>query len=256
MDVYCCQYEIVWEDRPANHAIVKRMLDTGRPDPGSLIVLPEMFDTGFSQHFDSLLQGAGCSVPFLQDLAECYSCGVIAGLVAAAENGKAYNRAVLVRPGNEPVLSFDKMYPFSPSQEGQYVLPGDEVAVWPYGGLNIAPAVCYDLRFPELFREALDRGANLFVVPANWPAHRWMHWMALLRARAIENQSWVIGVNRVGSDPHFEFMGHSVVFDPEGVPVAKAASAEQLLVAQIDPQAVERAREKFPAVKDRRRGGR
>ena len=119
------------------------------------------------------------------------------------------------------------------------------------GGFIVAPFVCYDLRFPEIFRAAaLRHGASLFVVIALWPVMRQQHWLTLLQARAIENQASVIGVNRVGTDPKFFYSGRSAVVDPHGVIIADAGEREQVLTAALDPEVAASWRRDFPALAD------
>ena len=117
-------------------------------------------------------------------------------------------------------------------------------------GLKIAPFICYDLRFPELFRPAARAGAELIVVIANWPARRSEHWVRLLQARAIENQCYVLGVNRCGEDPTLSYDGRSALFDPLGVPVFELDAREQVRSVEIDLAAPRAWREEFPALAD------
>ena len=117
-------------------------------------------------------------------------------------------------------------------------------------GFVVAPFVCYDLRFPEIFRAAAHRGASLFVVIALWPVKRQQHWLTLLQARAIENQAYVVGVNRVGAEPEFLYPGRSVVVDPHGVIIADAGEREHILAAALDVNVVAAWRRDFPALRD------
>ena len=123
--------------------------------------------------------------------------------------------------------------------------------VFEWHGTRIAPFVCYDLRFPELFRAALDDGAEMFVVIACWPAVRSEHWVRLLQARAIENLALVVGVNRCGSEPNLQFDGRSSAFDHLGKCLFEADGSEQVLTTRLDVDAMRKWREKFPALRDR-----
>ncbi|HSI35394.1 MAG TPA: nitrilase-related carbon-nitrogen hydrolase, partial [Tepidisphaeraceae bacterium] len=120
-----------------------------------------------------------------------------------------------------------------------------------WAGLTVCPAVCYDLRFPEQFRAGVEAGAELFLVIANWPIKRENHWLTLLAARAIENQAYVLGVNRAGTDPTFTYGGRSILVDPHGVTRADAGIAESVLTADVDPTLVRQWRTDFPALRDR-----
>jgi len=130
---------------------------------------------------------------------------------------------------------------------------GASVVTFPWQGFSVAPFVCYDLRFPEVFRRAVRRGAELLVVIANWPHAREAHWLALLAARAIENQAYVVGVNRAGSDPHARYGGRSQIIGPRGEILAAAGADEQLLGAEIERAPLIAYRSEFPALGDMRK---
>ncbi len=147
---------------------------------------------------------------------------------------------------------FHKLHPFTFGGEAEHYTAGRDIKVFSAGVFAIAPFICYDLRFPEVFRAAVRRGANLFVVIANWPTPRDYHWTALLKARAIENQAYVIGVNRCGNDPHHFYLGHSVVLDPHGRTVAEAGTEEGIISADLDLPSLIRYRHEFPVIEDMR----
>ncbi|HKG80277.1 MAG TPA: nitrilase-related carbon-nitrogen hydrolase, partial [Pyrinomonadaceae bacterium] len=115
---------------------------------------------------------------------------------------------------------------------------------------TVSPFICYDLRFPEIFRAAVFQGAQLFVVIANWPASRVRHWITLLKARAIENQAYVMGVNRCGNDPKLSYSGHSMIIDPRGEVLADASEVEGVISAEIDAEALAQYRREFPFLND------
>lgn len=179
----------------------------------------------------------------------------VVGGVASRVDGRPMNRALGHDPEGREWLAFSKLHGFSPSGEPAVHAPGDRVVVEPADGLRVAPFICYDLRFPEVFREASALGADLMLVLANWPARRDRHWRALLVARAIENQAWVVGVNRAGSDPQATYAGRSLVVDPTGVVRADAGEGERWLPVDLDPSEAVRWRDEFPALKDRRTAG-
>jgi predicted amidohydrolase len=156
---------------------------------------------------------------------------------------------VLFDNGRE-VARYAKMRPFKLA--GESVEPGAEPVLVECGEFKLAPAVCYDLRFPELFRAGVKRGANLFAVIANWPTPRLDHWLTLLKARAIENQAYVIGVNRVGRDPNAEYPGRSQIIGPRGDILADAGNAEGVISAELNLPALESYRREFPALQDAR----
>jgi predicted amidohydrolase len=148
------------------------------------------------------------------------------------------------------LVRYAKRQPFSLGNELSVHAAGRQAKVFDWVGLRVGPLVCYDLRFPEVAREAVALGAEMLVCIASWPVARVEHWVTLLRARAIENQAWVVGVNRCGKDPHFTYPGRSVVVDPQGVVVADAADREGVLSVDCDAEVVRGWRGAFPALRD------
>ncbi len=253
MNLLLCQFDLVWEDRPANHARVEAMLEAHRPAAGSLLVLPEMFNSGFSMNVATITETPERpGERFLAGLARRWNISILAGLVETAGDGRGYNTALLVGPEGRERARYHKLHPFSFAGEDRHYHPGEQVVTVPLDGFTMAPLICYDLRFPEAFRAAVARGADLLIVIASWPAARAAHWNALLQARAIENQAYVVGVNRCGHDPKNTYAGQSQVIDPMGRVVAMADEAEQILAATLDPQEVAQWRQRFPALNDRR----
>jgi predicted amidohydrolase len=245
------QLDIAWEDKTANFAKVRALLAAAPPEPGSLIVLPEMFASGFSMNLAVTRQNeAREDEAFLAALAREHGAFVHGGVVSAGPGEMGRNEAVTFSPDGSLLARYTKIHPFSLGGEAQGHAAGEDIATFACGGFVVAPFVCYDLRFPEIFRAAARRGADLFVVIALWPAKRQQHWLTLLQARAIENQACVIGVNRVGTEPQFSYAGRSVVVDPHGVIIADAGEQERILSAVIDPETVHAWRRDFPALRD------
>jgi predicted amidohydrolase len=237
VNVLGLQLDIVWENPRANHDKVRHLL-TG-VEPGTLVVLPEMFSLGFTL---AELEDRGETVAALAK--EC-RVNILAGLKRDRRN-----EAVLFDANGRELARYAKMHPFQVA--GENVVPGAEPVVVPCGEFRLAPAVCYDLRFPELFRAAVKRGANLFAVIANWPTSRLDHWLTLLKARAIENQAYVIGVNRCGRDPNADYPGRSQIIGPRGEVLADAGEAEGVVQAELDLPELEAYRQKFPLLDDMR----
>lgn len=179
-------------------------------------------------------------------------CTVVAGVVRRSPSGRGHNVAYCVGPNGHPVADFAKVHPFRFAGEHDYYDGGGDVKTFAWEGLTVCPIVCYDLRFPELFRLGVDRGANLFVVIANWPTPRVDHWSLLLRARAIENQAFVVGVNRVGDDPFVRYPGRSAVIDFLGRTLVEMGPRSGVATAQLDQDGLSAYRAKFPALADRR----
>lgn len=255
------QYDIAWERPEANFATVRRLLDAAAVAPGDLILLPEMFATGFSFN-TAVTNDADCSqIGFLSDLARRHRAVVMGGrtLLPPGEP-KARNVMTVVAPddaGAAPRCEFVKIHPF-PTELDAFE-GGREVVTfpWPAAGLTACPAICYDLRFPELFRLGLKRGAELFALGACWPRVRQHHWRALLIARAIENQAFVLGCNRVGTEPGVlgqavEYAGGSIVVSPKGEVLGELGDAQGVLSVPIDAAAVRDWRRTFRAWRDLR----
>jgi predicted amidohydrolase len=251
MQAIAVQLDIAWEDKPANFAKVRRLLDSAQPKPGSLIVLPEMFSTGFSMNVPGVHEGTDRPTEkFLAELARQYKSCVLGGTVNLGPDGKGLNQALAINPEGQPLAHYSKIQPFNLGDEGKHYTAGTEIAIFEWHGARIAPFVCYDLRFPEVFRSAVRRGAQVIAVIANWPAKRVEHWITLLKARAIENQAYVIGVNRAGTDPKLVYPGRSMIIDPHGNVLADAGEREGVIRADIDINVVESWRRDFPALRD------
>lgn len=254
--VHLVQLDCAWENKRANHQRVHELLEEEPPATGSLIVLPEMFSTGFSFNTAATSQHPGDREDdaFLSGLAMKHRCHVIGGVVSESSSGRCRNEAVVFDPEGREAARYAKRRPFNIGGEGAVHEAGREIATFEWQGMKVAPLICYDLRFPELAREAvLDHGAEVLVYIASWPSRRHQHWLTLLQARAIENLAYVIGVNRAGQDPQFSYAGRTVAVDPHGVIIADAGAQERVMTLRIDPEAVRCWRKEFPALEDARR---
>jgi len=251
MNVFAVQFDIAWEDKPANFRKVKSLLDAATPTPGALVVLPEMFASGFSMNLAATRQGLEREDEcFLAGLAREHRVFVAGGVVSHGAGAMGRNEAVVFSPDGALTARYAKIHPFSLGGEAQGHEAGAKIVTFAWGGFVVAPFVCYDLRFPEIFRAAARDGASLFIVMALWPVKRQQHWLTLLQARAIENQAYVVGVNRVGAEPEFSYAGRSVVVDPHGVIIADAGERECILATAVEPDIVTAWRRDFPALRD------
>lgn len=267
MHAHLVQLDIDWENREANFAAVTSLLDETTIAPGDLVLLPEMFDSGFSLNIETTADTAGLTQTFLATQAKHRRCFIHAGLtvLAPANSAKpALNRAITFDPTGHPISTYDKLHPFTYGREGERFSRGTRISTWqlpsdpppnttsvpPVSPPLICPVICYDLRFPELFRAGLAQGASIFTVVANWPAGRREHWRALLIARAIENQAIVLGVNRCGKDPHLNYLGGSLAVDAQGHVLAEADEKQQVLSVPLDLERLTRWRNEFPAWRD------
>lgn len=251
MKAILIQLDIVWENRAANFEKVRSLLSNHEIVPGSLIVLPEMFATGFSMNLDATVESSESETEsFMAELARLHQSTVLGGLVSRGLAGKGRNEAVVFNSTGTEIARYCKLFPFSLGGEDQYYEKGKDVVLFKHEGFVVSPFICYDLRFPEAFRLAATRGAELLTVIAEWPSRRTQHWIDLLKARAIENQAYVIGVNRCGSDPTLEYDGRSMVIDPHGKIIADAGTKEGIVETELDPSVVKQWRSDFPALAD------
>jgi omega-amidase len=251
MQVVVVQLDIVWEDKSRNHRRAVELLSASEIQPGSLIVLPEMFDTGFSMQHDRTAQSSSReSEEVLRQIARQFQSTVLGGVVGPIVDGKASNEAVAFSAQGDELVRYQKQRPFSLMHEGDHYPAGGGFKLFEWNGISVAPFICYDLRFPELFRPAALSGAELIPVIACWPAVRSEHWVRLLQARAIENLAITVGSNRCGDEPGLKFDGRSCAFDHMGSPLFEADSQPQILKANIDIEALRRWRQKFPALRD------
>ncbi|MCC9600934.1 hypothetical protein LOC67_10180 [Stieleria sp. JC731] len=251
MKIVAIQLDMVWEDRPANHQRVKELMSSAEIDAGSLVILPEMFETGFSMNPDHTQQSEqreGESL--LRQLAAEYDVAMMGGVVNRYAATDAANECVAFAPDGTELVRYRKMRPFSLSGEGRHYPAGQSHRVFQWQGVKIAPFICYDLRFPEIFRDAIRDGAELITLIACWPGKRSEHWVRLLQARAIENLACVVGVNRCGEEPQLQFDGRSSAFDYMGSCLFEADDQAQVLKTELDIEGLRRWRDKFPALRD------
>lgn len=257
MRVHLVQFEIAWEDKPANHAAIRELLSGAAIERDDLVLLPEMFDTGFSINTDATHDGRGASRAFIRDLATDLGVYIQGSITERTDAGAlARNCSLTYSPAGALLASYDKLHPFSFGRENERFEGGGHTASFTWaasaGSLTVFPTVCYDLRFPELFRAGVSHGAQAFTVIANWPDARTEHWRTLLRARAIENLAYVFAVNRCGRDPHLGYDGRSAVIAPDGEVLVELAGETGVASVPIDPARVDGWRSRFPALVDRR----
>lgn len=251
MKVIGCQLDIVWENKKANYAKVRSLLEAAPPERGALLLLPEMFATGFSMNVQAIQEGIPSETEaFLATLAREHGVYVMGGVVSPGAQDRGRNESVVFNPQGRLLARYCKQHPFSLGGESQHYEAGKGGATFDWQGFTTAPFICYDLRFPEIFRTAIRSGAQLLAVIANWPSKRAQHWVTLLQARAIENQAYVIGVNRCGHDPKLHYPGRSLVVDPLGEIIADAGEHESLMCADLDLEKVVQWRKDFPALRD------
>ena len=250
MRVAAVQHDVAWEDRDATLARVEPQLRAAAGAGARLVVLTEMFPTGFSMEPERVAEAeGGPSTDFLRTRAG--ELGVwLAGSVPIRPDGAVLpvNRLLLAGPGGE-LEHYDKLHPFTYSGEQEHYAAGTRRVTVDVEGVRVTPFVCYDLRFADEFW-AEAPGTDCYVVVANWPAARRAHWQALLVARAIENQAYVVGVNRVGRDPSHAYNGRSLIIDPQGEILADAGENEGCIRWQLDLGSLRKYREGLPFLAD------
>ena len=250
MKVYGFQINPAWEDKVENFKKIEKLASRVEILPKSLLVMPECFATGFSLNTDvTSSEEPQKSLQFLKNIALKNDSWVIAGIIQNVK-GNTYNRALCIEPNGQVLPAYDKIHPISLLKENTVHMPGNEIRTWPLGSFHASPFICYDLRFPEVFRAAMVKDVNLFIVIACWPTARMKHWKKLIQARAIENLSYVIGINRTGNDPDHEFSGNSMVVGPQGNILAESGDQETVLETEILLDDVFAWRKKFPVLDD------
>lgn len=242
------QSTIDWENKEENRLWYERLLCRlrGKTD---VALLPEMFTTGFTMRPASLAEPpGGRTVTDLKNWASRYGMA-LAGSFIASGDGCYLNRGFFVTPGGD-VAFYDKRHLFRMAGENRVYAPGDSRLIVSYLGWNIALIVCYDLRFPVWCRN-VGNAYDLLLCCANWPEARRSAWRVLLEARAVENQAYVCGVNRIGSDGNgIPFSGDSLAFSPKGEKLADAGRRAVVRTVTLDREALTKFRAKFPAWQD------
>lgn len=246
--------DTVWENKEANYAKAEIFARKAASESCDIIVFPEMFSTGFSMNIQAASEDEnGETASVLSGLAKKYKLNVIAGFAAKAKGRKkARNLACVFDRSGSIIARYAKMHPFAFAKEDKYFSAGNVRVIFPVEGVWASVFICYDLRFPEIFRDVAREVQMIFVL-ANWPVTRQDHWETLLKARAIENQCFVIGVNRTGEDGNgIVYPGASHVFDPMGKDICSAGQGEEFIACEIDPAAVGAVRSQFPFLDDMR----
>ena len=243
------QANLVWENAEKNRLFFQKIIDA-LTDDVDLIVLPEMFSTGFSMHPSLLAEEMnGTTISWMKKIAKQKDTAIIGSLIIK-ENDKFYNRSVFVHP-TEKVDIYDKRHSFSLAGEDKVYTSGSKRIIIDYKGWKICPLICYDLRFPVWSRNTENFDILLFM--ANWPVPRIKAWNTLLKARAIENMCYVVGVNRVGEDTNkYQYSGNSVIVDYFGDEIATLKDSEAgIVTAVLHKENQDKARKKLPFLNDK-----
>lgn len=247
------QLDIAWTEKEENKRRCEKLIKEAHDHGVQLLIFPEMTLTGFTMEPERWAENyAGGRIPdtvsfFMKKSVE-YRMRIAFGFIEETKRGYE-NKLILVDGGNL-VMEYSKIHPFSYSGENKYYAAGEQLCHTDIEGVGIGGYICYDLRFPEIFSAARDENEAVIVI-ANWPEERVSQWETLLRARAVENQCYVMGVNRTGYGDGRNYVPSSYVFDCYGDDISKEISPE-LKIADIDPELVREYRKSFPQNRDRR----
>lgn len=253
MKIAAIQMSVVEDDKTTT--IEKAVRRIRRCKGADLIVLPEIWNVGFMsfhRYVPEAETAEGRTLGAMRDAAREVKAHLHTGSFVEKDAGRYYNSSYLISPDGDLLANYRKIHLFGyNSKETEILTPGDAVVVadTPLGKLGMA--TCFDLRFPELFRRMIDQGAEIFLVCSAWPYPRLEHWLMLNRVRALENQSFLIAANSVGTNRGIQFVGHSLIVDPWGIAVSAAGDKEAILETAIDPADLHSAREEFPGLAGR-----
>ncbi len=256
MKIACLQIDTVWENKTENFSKVEKLTREAAAQECALVCLPELFSTGFTMNSERFAEEIpGNTTHFLEELAEKHRIYIIGSLIEKRRNNqRPKNSCVVYNKEGRQIAKYNKIHLFSYDEEDKHYSQGSSIPIFSIGHIKASMFICYDLRFPELFIEASVRGAKIIFVPANWPSTRLEHWQTLLKARAIENQIYIVGVNRTGRSPTLDYPGSSMIVGPFGGIVAQGSKREEIVVGEIQEEEVDRIRTSFPFFKDRKTG--
>lgn len=254
MRVAGIQHDIIWEDAAATRARVTPLIAEAAAGGARIIALTEMYATGFSMRPERIAEDeGGPSEQFLLEQAARHDAYLVASIAQRGTDGRFRNNGIVAAPDGT-VHRYAKIHPFTYSGEHEHYAAGDKFLTVDIDDIRMSLFVCYDLRFADEFWARADE-TDLYLVVANWPEPRREHWRVLLQARAIENQAYVLGVNRVGLAKSLPHAGDSAIIDPLGRTLAEASWGEAVVGADIDSATVSETRRTLPFLADRRANG-
>ncbi|HNY88347.1 MAG TPA: nitrilase-related carbon-nitrogen hydrolase [Methanoregulaceae archaeon] len=235
-----------WEDPQQSLQKAEQSIRRAVDEGASLICFPEQYPTGWDpRSVRHVEERDGPIVSRFRHLAQEYGIAIL-GSFRERSDPKPRNTCIVLDPHGEIAATYAKSHLFTPAHEDEYYSPGTNPGIFRLSNVPFGIAICYDLRFPGLFGTYARAGVCCMLVPAAWPASRIGHWELLLRARALEYQMYVMGVNPTGMTPVETYCGRSLAIDPSGTVVAEAGGEEALIPAIIDPEVVHRVREALP----------
>lgn len=249
MKLALVQYSPAWENPEENIHKLNSMLEQQLGEE-EIIIFPEMTLTGFTMQSRKFAEDwDGIATKYFINIAKKHKKHVFAGIIEREDN-KIYNSLYHIDNNGIITARYRKIHPFSYSKEDEFYSAGKEIITTKINQTKIGLTICYDLRFPELYRKYAKDGAEIIINIADWPVQRIEHYKVLLRANAITNQCYMIGVNRVGDDPYYSYPGWSAVFNPMGEKVILVSKEEKLISVDISLDKVKQTRDKLPFLKD------
>lgn len=255
MKIALSQIDMVWENKEENKKKALNFIEKATEQKVDFILFPEMSLTGFSMNVPLIGEtqnAASGTKAWFADKASKYNIFIGFGYVEIVpETSKGINKLAVASPDGNIISDYSKIHPFSFGLEAEHYIGGNSISTFKLRDFTASTFVCYDLRFPEIFQYA-SKKASLITISANWPKARREHWITLLKARAIENQCYVAGINRVGWGDNIEYCGDSLVVDPLGNVITQRSNEESLITADIDINEVKKIRESFQLKRDRR----
>jgi omega-amidase len=242
----------IWEEPEKSLAKAELFIRHAAASGADLICFPEQFATGWDPLSRKNIEDPfGRIVSALRKYAKESGIGILGSF---REHYEPNPKNTVVAIGKDGTIQsvYSKIHLFSPARENEAYTPGNELGIFTLGKMTCGIAICYDLRFPELFRLYAQKGVQAVFVPAAWPASRTRHWELFISARAAENQMYVVGINTTGKTPVDTYSGASMTADPHGTIIRRANDAEQLIFVDLDPAMVDSVRSSFPVGNDRR----
>jgi omega-amidase len=254
MKIACVQMDIHYGEPEKNFAAIEAYIKEASLSNVDTIVFPEMWNTGYAlTELNNLADENGEKTKKLfTKLATEYDMNIVGGSVATKRDNSFFNTMYVANRKGEMIAQYDKAHLFKLMDEHLFMNAGQSVNTFDLDGTTCGGVICYDLRFPEWIRSHVLNGAKIMFIPAEWPTKRIDHWQLLLQARAIENQCFIVAVNRIGSDLNNEFNGHSMVIAPWGELLISGQSAEGIFITELDLKEVDHVRKTIPVFQDRR----
>jgi len=254
LKVAVIQMDVALGEPDTNLIKMEKMVREAARSKPNVVVLPETWNTGyFPMNITEQAELSGKNaIEIMSKLASDLQIYLVGGSISEIDNGQVVNTTKVFNRQGQNIASYQKIHLFSPGEENKFYTEGNKIATFDIEGHICGVIICYDLRFPELIRRLALEGVELLFVPAEWPHPRLDHWRTLLKARAIENQIYVVGCNGVGLGNGVKFCGHSSVISPWGEILKEAEEEEEIFIVELDTDIINEVRKKIPVFVDRR----